>query len=81
MFEINFEMILGKEITIYHIISNIFFDEQCTNTKDHAVKIMNMHHDLSHDMKNCDFHFISINLWYLKELQRVMIYHNTVFLL
>ena len=23
MYEINFEMILGKEITIYHMISNI----------------------------------------------------------
>ena len=25
MYEINFEMILGKEIMIYHIISNILF--------------------------------------------------------
>ena len=42
---------------------------------------MKMHHDVSHDMKNCDFHFISKNLRYLKELQKVTKYHNTVFFL
>ena len=81
MFEINFEMILGKEIMIYHIISNILLMNNAQTQKTIRLKIMKTHHNLSHDMKNCDFHFISKNLWYLKELQSVMIYHNTVFFL
>ena len=45
---------------------------------------MQMHNDVSHDMKNCDFgFFFTINgIWNsYNELQRVMKYNNRVFLL
>ena len=61
MYEINFGMILGKKIMLNNDLSHdkqYFIHEQCTKTKDDVVKIMKMHHDVSHDMKNCAFCFI-----------------------
>ena len=62
MYEINFGMILGKEIMLNNDLSHdkqYFIHEQCTETKDDAVKIMKTHHNVSHNMKNCDFVFFS----------------------
>ena len=39
MFESNFEMILGKEITIYHIISNIFWKKNTQTQKTVWLKL------------------------------------------
>ena len=38
MFENNFEMILGKEITIYHIISNILLMKNAQTQKTVRLK-------------------------------------------
>ena len=38
MFEINFEMILQKEITIYHIISNILLMNNAQTQKTMGLK-------------------------------------------